>query len=66
MSDDRLIEMEIKLSELEQMVVELNDVVTKQWAQVDRISIENKHLRQKISRLEHGLKPSDDVPPPHY
>ncbi len=66
MSSERLIEMEIKLAELEQMVIDLNDIVTKQWKEIDRLSVENKHLRQKLSRLEHGMKPADDVPPPHY
>ncbi|MTI09644.1 MULTISPECIES: SlyX family protein [Curvivirga] len=66
MSTERLTEMEIKIAELEQTVSELNEVVTTQWAQIDKQSLENKILMQKIQRIEEGLKSMDDAPPPHY
>lgn len=66
MSSERLTDLEIKIAELEQMVSELNDVVTSQWAVIDKHTIQNKHLQQKLARLEEGFKSMDDAPPPHY
>ena len=64
MSD--IINLEIKVSELEQIVADLNDVVTTQWASIDRQKLENQQLKQRLNILEEALKSLNSTPPPHY
>ncbi|MDX1738097.1 MAG: SlyX family protein [Alphaproteobacteria bacterium] len=66
MTEQRLTDIEIKISELEQTVADLNDIVTRQWQLIDKHSVENKHLIKKIKLLEEVLKSGDKTPPPHY
>lgn len=64
--DDRLNDLEIQLSYLQETIDSLNDTVTKQWDVIEK-------LRRQISRLEGRLvemsdwqSGSDEPPPPHY
>jgi len=66
--ENRLIELETKISYQDHLIDELNDVVTRQQQQIDRLEKAvknlNEHLKQGNSS---GLaRPDEEVPPPHY
>ena len=68
MSEDRLIEIESKLAHQEQLVLELNEVVTEQQSKIMQLEQLCKSLVERIRSLGEaatGDTPQDD-PPPHY
>lgn len=71
MSDDRFMQIEIKLAEQEDALRVLNEVVIRQAAQIDRLQSLTGELRERLDRIGDGagaadkLSPADEVPP-HY
>ncbi len=65
---DRLIELETKISYQDHIIGELNEVVTRQQSQIDRLEKEMKQLREHLKHSSStGLaRPDEEVPPPHY
>ncbi len=65
--NDRLTELEIKLSFTEDMVEDLNRTVFRQQQQIDALAMELKTLRQQMQSTQPGeaLSPRDEIPP-HY
>jgi len=65
---DRLIELETKISYQDHIIGELNEVVTRQQDQIDRLEKDMKQLWQHLKQSSStGLARSDEeVPPPHY
>lgn len=66
--EDRLIELETKISYQDHLIGELNDVVVQQQQQIDQLEKQmiclNDHMKQASSS---GLaRPDEEVPPPHY
>ncbi len=66
--EDRLIELETKISYQDHLIGELNDVVVQQQRQIDQLEKQvmrlNEHFKQASGS---GLARADeDVPPPHY
>ncbi len=66
--EDRIIELETKLSYQDHMIQELNDVVTRQQKQIDTLEIELRRVREhlKSSSSSQIARPEEEVPPPHY
>lgn len=65
--EDKLLQLEIKLSYLEDFVNQMNTILIEQGSKIDRLIIVNKALQEKITLLEENIKePSDNTPPPHY
>jgi len=63
--EDRLIEIESALANLEKLVDELNEVVIKQAKELDFLKKSNKYIAQLVE--EEVVKPlSEETPPPHY
>ena len=66
--DERLVELEVRVAFQDQNFQELNEVVTRQQTQIDRLV---KQLAMLMSQLS-GLAPSlvmpqeEEKPPPHY
>jgi SlyX protein len=66
--EDRLIELETRLAFQEHTLQELNEVVTAQQRQLDRIEQQIAELAERL----HALKASplaseaEETPPPHY
>ena len=66
--EDRLAELETRVTFQDQTIQELNEVVTRQQAQIDRLAKEVAVLRSHLA----GLAPSavipaeEEKPPPHY
>lgn len=66
MNDENL-ELEIKISYLEDYMNQLNDIIIDQGKKIDRLIIVNRQLHNKVVLLEDNVKePSENTPPPHY
>ena len=68
MNDERIIELEIKVAYQEDLVQELNKVVSMQQQQIDRLEATCKLLNERISSISAGLNtvsPGEELPP-HY
>ena len=63
-ADERLVELESRYTLLEQTVSELNDIVTRQWQQLDTSKLRIERLEAALETLE-PTKPVDSRPP-HY
>ncbi|MDQ6997453.1 MAG: SlyX family protein [Mariprofundus sp.] len=66
--EERLIELETKISYQDHLINELNDVVVRQQQQIDKLEKQmvrfGDHLKQASGS---GLaRPDEEVPPPHY
>jgi SlyX protein len=68
MNEDRLIELETRLSFQETTVNELNDIITRQQQQLDILQAAIQQLHERIKSMsEEGIRnPADEPPPPHY
>jgi SlyX protein len=66
--DNRIIELETKVSYQDHIIQELNEAVTGQQQQIDAME---KHLKQMSEHMK-AINPSDparpeeEAPPPHY
>lgn len=65
---DRLTELETRVAFQEQTIQELNDVVTRQQSEIDRLSRGYETLKLELLELAPSLLASRDQepPPPHY
>ena len=68
MSEDRFIDLETRLAHQDQLLNQLNDVVTAHQAKIMQLEALCKSLIQRVQSVSDGL-PSpdgDDERPPHY
>ena len=68
MSDDRLIGIESKLAHQEQLLLELNDVITEQQSRIMQLEQLSTSLVERVRAIGEG-SPDDgpqDERPPHY
>ena len=63
--DERLVDIEMLLTEQQRMLDDLNDVIIRQGKEIDALKKENALLKTMIER--ETVKPiSEETPPPHY
>ena len=64
----RLEQLELKMMDLEMTITQLNDVVLKQYHDIDQLRKSNTDLERKLDSMnEPGAAPSaNDEVPPHY
>ena len=63
--ENRLIDIEIAIANLQKTVDDLNEVVIKQGNLIDKLLKENRLLVAMIK--DNAVKPlSEETPPPHY
>ena len=63
--ENRLIDIEMAIANLQRVVDDLNDVVIKQGKTIDLLQKENKVLASMVN--SDNVKPlSEETPPPHY
>lgn len=64
----RLEQLELKMMDLEVTVQQLNDVVLRQYRDIEQLRQENSALQKKLDSMnEPGPAPTpDDEVPPHY
>lgn len=65
---ERLVELETKISYQDHTIAELNDVVTCQQQQIDQLEKNVKRLQEHLlqSTSPDIIRPDEEVPPPHY
>ena len=68
MNEDRIIELEIKTAYQEDLLQELNKIVSRQQQQIERLEATCRLLNERINSLsiEGGGAESVDEVPPHY
>ncbi|MBT7276354.1 MAG: SlyX family protein [Woeseiaceae bacterium] len=68
MQDDRLIDIETKLSYQESLLDQLNSIIIKQQAEVDVLKRSLKNLQERISLLNEASSENNNINelPPHY
>lgn len=66
--DTALVDIQIRLSEMERTLQELSETVHDQWGQIDKLTRINKRLAERLEQLEYRVpdQPQDEAPPPHY
>lgn len=63
----RLIEIETRLAFQEQTLQEMSDVVARQQAEIERLTLAVKELRERLRVIASPVAdPSEETPPPHY
>lgn len=65
--NNETLDLEMKISFLEDYVNQLNKIVIEQGEKVERLITSNNQLREKVNLLEENAKePIENIPPPHY
>ncbi len=66
--DERLAELETRVTFQDQTIQELNEVVTRQQAQIDRLVREVEALKLHLASLAPSpvIPAEEEKPPPHY
>ena len=62
--DDRIIRLETDMAYLQDMVRELNDIVSEQQAMITRLEKQNEALNKRIEDMDTEARPNRR--PPHY
>ena len=66
-TEERFIDIEMALSNLERMVDDLNDVIIQQGKDIAFLQKQNRILTETIKNNQSTVKPIDEeTPPPHY
>jgi len=67
-TDDRLEALELKLMDLENTVAELNEVIIRQYALIDRLAENHERLKDRVGEItsDSADDPANEPPPPHY
>jgi len=68
MSDTRITELEVQLAHQTATIDELNEVVAKQWQEIDWLKKQLVRLTGRLEQVEQSVpkNPGQDQPPPHY
>jgi len=64
----RLEALEIRLAHQERTIEDLNQTITAQWKDIDRLKRELERLGDRLASAEAaiGPDPGDEPPPPHW
>ena len=67
MSQDRIDRLEIRLTEQEAVIDDLNAVITQQWRVIDALSRKLERLVEQVEEAAHRpAAGTPEPPPPHY
>lgn len=65
--EERIAELEIRLTFQDKTIEELNGVLVSQQEQIDRLERDLRELREQTRNLPFlANAPGDEAPPPHY
>ncbi|MBR5154259.1 MAG: SlyX family protein [Alphaproteobacteria bacterium] len=65
--EERFIDIEMALSNLERIVEDLNEVIIKQGKDIAFLQKQNRYLTEAIRNTSNLVKPlEEETPPPHY
>lgn len=66
---DRLDALEMRIVHQDEVIEDLNRIVTAQWKEIDRLTREVVTLTERVNLAEQssgGLERGEEPPPPHY
>ena len=69
MSDtSRIDDLEVRAAHHERMIEDLNQTITAQWKDIDRLKREIERLSDRLASAENAIdsNPADEPPPPHW
>lgn len=67
MDDERLARLEMRVTEQDATIDDLNRVVTEQWRLIDRLTRQVAAMREQVETLAERAGPrAPEPPPPHY
>jgi SlyX protein len=66
--NERLTELEVRVAFQDQTIQDLNEVVTRQQREIDRLVKELESVKSLLAGLAPSMviPPEDEKPPPHY
>lgn len=65
--DERFMDIEMALSNLERMVDDLNDMIIRQGKDIAFLQKQNHFLTEALRNAQSSVKPEEEeTPPPHY
>ncbi len=65
--DERFMDIEMALSNLERMVDDLNDMIIRQGKDIAFLQKQNHFLTEALRNAQTSVKPEEEeTPPPHY
>lgn len=65
--DDRIARLEIRLTEQEAVIEDLNAAITAQWTVIDRLSRQLARLQEQVEESAfRAASGAPEPPPPHY
>lgn len=66
-NEQRFMDIEMALSNLERMVDDLNDVIIRQGKDIAFLQKQNRFLTEALRNAQTAVKPEEEeTPPPHY
>jgi len=66
-ADDRFVDIEMAISNLERMVEDLNEVIIRQGKDIAFLQKQNHYLTEALRNAQSTVKPEEEeTPPPHY
>lgn len=66
-TEQRFMDIEMALSNLERVVDDLNDVIIKQGKDIAFLQKQNHYLTEALRNTQSAVKPEEEeTPPPHY
>ena len=68
MDEQRLIDLEMKIMDMENTLGELNDIVVAQDRRIERLELVNIELNRRLASIDNQASSDvrDEPPPPHY
>jgi len=64
---DRLDALEMRIAHQDEVIGDLNRIVTEQWGHIDRLTRELTVMRESVRNSDQfGSAPANEPPPPHY
>ncbi|MEE7459057.1 SlyX protein [Methylorubrum populi] len=63
---DRIARLEIRLTEQEAVIEDLNAAITAQWAVIDRLKRGLARLQEQVEEAAFRAPGAPEPPPPHY
>jgi len=63
---DRINALEMKLTYQQETIDSLNETVTEQWAEIEKLKKLMPALTERLFKLEDNAPQAPEAPPPHY
>jgi SlyX protein len=65
-TEQRIDELEMRVAHQDQIISELNDVITAQWKKIELLERQLRRLGEELEAMDGGEGPAANQKPPHY